>query len=214
MAAARSSSFSMRPCNHLELLGGERDSSSSMPAAGASLMTESLGEVLHAAADVAGPLVHHGGGGGVHGDESQLVEPAGDVALPLSSTKPTASLVPMAILQTLFPFLQAHGSARADTSPSLATTMGNRQTPWRRGCRCPLTLASKSPLPTFRNRGGHHGAVVDIDTGGGTRRWRPRGAYGQRRTSWRPRCPGSDSRGSELVLGNHTTSSRRRAHRR
>ena len=68
------------------------------------------------------------------------------------STKPAASLVPMAMPRT-FPQFRSMAPARAVTSPSLATSMGMFSPSSRATSRyMVLTCLSKSSLPTFRNR--------------------------------------------------------------
>ena len=67
--------------HHLELFGGAEGGVELDARGGRELDDRILREILHAAADVAAPFVHHGAGGQIAGHEGQLVEPAGDVAL-------------------------------------------------------------------------------------------------------------------------------------
>ena len=65
--------------HHLQLLGRGQALVQLDARGGGQLDHRILGEVLHTAAVVAAPLVHHGGLAGVHRDEGQLIEPTQDV---------------------------------------------------------------------------------------------------------------------------------------
>ena len=67
--------------DNLQLFGGGQGGIQRNARGGSQLDHAVLREIFHTAANVVGPLVLHGGGIGVHGDEGQLVEPAGDPAL-------------------------------------------------------------------------------------------------------------------------------------
>ena len=66
--------------DNLQLLGRRRAFIQLNPCAGSQLDHAVLGEIFHAAANIAAPLVPHGVRLGVHRNKRQLVEPAGNTA--------------------------------------------------------------------------------------------------------------------------------------
>ena len=136
-----------------------------MPAAGASLMTRVLGEVLHAAADVPGPLVLHGVGGHVHRGEGQLVEPAGDVAVLVHVAHRLAGAHGDAQDVVL---LQAHGAGQGGHVAVVGHHVGHVAEGVADGPDVDvLHLGVEQILGHLQEQGGHHGAVLDVDAGGG-----------------------------------------------
>ena len=119
--AAAGSSASMRFWTTFSFSAGDSLGSSSIPARGASLMTESWEKYL--TPQPMSPLHSSAMASGAASTGTKASSLSQPVIRPSSSTKPTASLVPMAMPKTL-------GSprlimpARADTSPSLATSKG------------------------------------------------------------------------------------------
>ena len=136
-----------------------------MPARGSQLDDAVLGEVLHAAADVAGPLILHGVGVHVHRHESQLVEPAGDVALLVHIAHSLAGAHGDAQDVVL---LQAHGAGQGGHVAVVGHHIGYIPEGVLDGPDVDvLHLGVKQVLGDLQEQGGHHGAVLNVDAGGG-----------------------------------------------
>ena len=151
--------------NLLELLGGGQVVGQADARSGGQLDHAVLGEVLDAAADVAGPLVLHGVGVHVHGGEGQLVEPAGDVAVFVHVAHGLAGAHGDAQDVVL---LQAHGAGQGGHVAVVGHHVGHVAEGVADGADVDvLHLGVEEILGHLEEQGGHHGAVLDVDAGGG-----------------------------------------------
>ena len=151
--------------HHFQLLGRGELLVQLDTGAGGQLDDGVLGEVLHAAADIAGPLVHHGVGGGVHGHESQLVEPAGDAAFLVHVAHGLAGAHGDAQYVVV---LQAHGAGQGGHVTVVGHGVGHVAKGVLHGADVDvLDLLVEVVLGHLQEQGGAHGTVVDVHAGGG-----------------------------------------------
>ena len=150
--------------DHLQLLRRGQALVQLDPRPGGQLDDAVLGEVLHAAADVPAPLVHHGVRRGVHGHEGQLVEPTGDVALPVHVAHGLAGAHGDAQHVVV---LQAHGPGQGGHVAVVAHGVGDvPEGVLHRPDVDVLHLGVERILGHLQKQGGHHGPVVDEHAGG------------------------------------------------
>ena len=148
----------------LQLLGGGGGLVQLDPRPGSQLDDAVLAEVLHAAADVAAPLVPHGARGRVHGDEGQLVQPAGDAAVPVHIARRLAGAHGDAQDVVV---VQAHGPRQGGDVAVVGYGIGHVAEGVGDGPDIDvLDLRLIEVLGDFEEEGGHHGPVVDVDPGG------------------------------------------------
>ena len=137
--------------------------------AGGQLDDGVLAEVLHAAADVAAPLVPHGVGLAVHRGKGQLVQPAADVAAAVHKADGLAGAHGNAHDAILF---QAHGPGQGAHVAVVGHHHGNfiaqGAAQFFRGAGVDvLHLSVKVLFAHLQEQAGHHAAVVDEVAGRG-----------------------------------------------
>ena len=136
---------------------------------GSQLVHAVLAEVLHAAADVAAPLVLHGVGLAVHGSKCQLVQPAADVALAVHVANGLAGAHGDAHDAVL---TQAHSAGQSGNVAVVGNHNGDlvaqdaAQILSGAGVDV-LHLGVEVFLAHLQEQAGDHALVVDVNTGGG-----------------------------------------------
>ena len=111
------------------------------------------------------PLVLHGFGVGVHGDEGQLIEPAGDQALGIHKAHSLAGTHGDAQHAV---GLETHGAGKGGNVAVVDNAIGDGAKGVGNGADINvLHLTVVQVFGNLQEQGGGHGAVVDEDTGGG-----------------------------------------------
>ena len=124
-----------------------------------------LGEILDAAADIAAPLIPHGIRVGVHRDKGELVQPAGDSALRIDKAGGFTGTHSDAENVVCF---KTHGTGQRGDIPVVDDGVGNVAEGIRDGADIDvLDLFLKEILRNLEKERGVHGAIVDVDAGGG-----------------------------------------------